>query len=34
MIEGINWLDKDLISWSHDLIHTKETIMNSKTLIQ
>ncbi|PWD97497.1 Abi family protein [Marinilabilia rubra] len=34
MIEGINWLDKDLISWSHDLINTKEIIMNSKTLIR
>lgn len=34
IIQGIDWLDKNLIEWSNDLIHNEETIFSRKSLIK
>ncbi len=34
IIEGINWLDKDLINWSQDIFRFDEVIRKRKKLIQ
>lgn len=34
MIEGIDWLDKDLLVWSHDLNRFDKIIEQKKLLIQ
>lgn len=34
IIQGIDWLDKNLIEWSNDLIHIEETILSNKGLIK
>jgi hypothetical protein len=33
MIEGINWLDKDLLAWSNDLIRIDDVIKNGEKII-
>lgn len=33
MIEGINWLDKDLLAWSDDLIRIDDVIEKGEEII-
>jgi hypothetical protein len=33
MIEGINWLDKDLLEWSNDLIRIDDVIKKREKII-
>jgi hypothetical protein len=34
MIEGIDWLDKELVEWCNDLIHIAKIIEKRKHLIK
>ena len=34
IIEGINWLDKELINWSGDIFRFEQVIKNRKDIIR
>ena len=34
IVEGIDWLDKDLVNWCEDLMHINQTIEENRLLIK
>ncbi len=34
IVEGIDWLDKDLVNWCEDLMHVNQIIEKNKLLIR